>query len=1718
MSKSLRTILLSVLITVLAASSALANISLTFKWVGTNGNYWGHASNWLPLSGDVSTDYSAVKDKIVAFKDGIEFYPGSFTASSDQCSVDVRVVISKDATISMTQGGAAGISVGSLVGIKSIDIIGTSSTKTAKVVLDMGADSWFEDTPAITVQNQFSSLRINGTHTPAFKITKATTWQSTSADLLLYMPVSFVSDAADLSLNVSNAALYIGNSTLLGSTAARKTHITMDQDAESPAAKFVARLVFDVEATSTGAALDIMLNGYAKRIDTLKNVTLGVWSVDVRQAVSMDSQKTFTKGGAATLTLNKAANAYGRKGIPVINTNKFSVIAGTLAVSGAGYAPLVRYTAGKVTFTVENASLDLGTRSISADAGVSVDLVVKSGGKVFFHTAAVDVADVYSGGELALNSDVSADVSSGGVLHFYGSQALAHIRGAGTIESEAADSMLILKGDSDDIKDFTGTIRSLDVGIVQNWPIVPFLTKATGSINTLYVFGENGALTLDSKKLADIEGLEETNVYLRSSIPGSTTDAQLRNIKVGQLNISGDISLNVVSVDGTKDANGVGAVNFDSENSSLTVNKLVIHANADKDFNATKAGTSNVYVNVRAIDIYGPGTFIPKAIVNGAGSSVKVGNEDSIVVEEGATLKLNGVEFPAYNSLLLKSSSIDVDNDTRIHGNLIIGGKSRIKVALTADNARTFETSKDIESAAIVIDGIFKLSEDATISVDILDLNDPARFLGEMYSVVGYPSFDIGARAVTSVDVDLIGDYAVNKSIQLGLDKNGMYAQLVKWSIKPYVRDWEWVAGDSTTEFGMANKQFEARISYGLSDDISPDITDLLRPRIYLYHNGVQARKVSSATGDVTATYLTPQDARQNMATPAGDRLAFLEVSQDVKNHYIYLSGTSYLTSLDVRITLSWDLSSSSVSRIKQARITPKVSVGGNLTSDHAHNGPVKPEDLVNLEEEKRPLANPARADVPTPTPKRSDDIYITPTVEVTSTTTVFDAGSDAVFEFTIQGMATAPATNSVPVFMNGVYMWFDGISSSDRYVINGETVTDLQVLVNGTPIDMASVDIIPEGNNVRVVIPVALLGSASGNVPEGKTITIIAKAVDDDATIHIDNIATVTINPVYTEGTVHEGQKSVTFMAGRIPTSDQQLAEYPMTDPVSYDVTGDVPEGIIWNISGGVIAYRLAPNTPEGTYNMSVRVYNAEGAYKYDFTVTVAGGFRVAYDELYDTYEGWNYEAHFTTANAPAGTVAWTFSSDVNWLHTANSGDMLIVFGQLPPYDMNKDEEADEYNYTVTATVGAETATQNMTITVDEDTTDPAELHSGAFSSTAVGTITHNNNNNLFSVNSNYVVTIALGADYYGEIDFQIPYWLVAAPVLGGEDNDEVVGYTISVRPGTTFASDEGGIVRFDDPESGIVQWGVTFIATTPEPLAITASQTAFNLAAGATATVTMSANVDGVTYTSDKAWAAVSGNTVTITAPAANDSVTITGTDAAGRTATATITVTVTAPAPGPDIEALAITATPATLSFTEGDNLAQSVTMSANVEGVTYTSNKEWAVVDGSTVMVTNPDKSDTITITGTDAAGRTATATITVTVSGGSQPIHSDDVTKFSISASQSTVRVATEGVATVTLSANNATGSVSYTANQEWVLISGNEAMIVAPAVLETTSYTVTFTGTDEGGNAATTTVTVTVVVEEAHATVGSSGGGCDAGFGALALVLAAPLFLRRRRS
>ena len=1697
MSKSLRMLLLSAFIVVLAATSAMAS-NITFKWVGgtsTTTNYWGHANNWLIISDDKVVSYDRVSSKITKVKNDIEFYPGGFTVKDN--STNVYVVISKDANITMTNVSNV---AGGLRDITSIDI-------SDKVSLDMGSDSFFYDTPSISVSKD-SGLKITGSHAQAFRITKNVKWEAVSSDLALYVPVSFVSDDANLSLDVKYGVLTIGDLSLLGYNGKRKTHITVSDTKSNPTAK----LVLDVEATSgnasDGLALDIILKGTANRIDTLKDVTLNVHSSDVQQAISTDvkGSKTFVKGGAATLTLNKIANTYGRKDIPVVSADKFRVEGGTLKITGAGYAPLGHYATGRtVSFTVNNgATLDLGTKTISADAGVSVDITVASGGTVLFGDTAIDCGDNYDNGKLV--TDATVNVTVNGVLRFAGSQAVKSVSGSGRVESTTSGAMLLLKGDSDDIKGFTGTLNGLDVGIVSSWDIIPFLTKASGDINNLYVFGPNGALTLDESKMKGIDEIEKTNIYLRSDVPGVPDYAQLYNLAIGELLISGDISLNVVSVDGTRSADAVGSITFMSNDARLTVNKLVLHANADKDFDASnqQVDNNNVYTNAYAIEISGPGTLVPTLIVNGAtNNNVKVGQKDSITVDNGATLELRGgVKFPANNGLLLKGASIDVENNTRISGDFIVDGASRIRVSLTGANTREYAGEENINTAAIVVGETFKISGDSTLSIDITELVDAGKFLGKMYSLVGYNNLDIGDRLTVSLDnnVRVIGDYGLKSgdtkpAVNLGVSSKVIWAQLAKWMIKPVVYEWVVVSGDENS-LGSANSQFKAVLRYGVSDDITPkdELLDCLIASITLRYDDKNS----------VPAVLSDGDARQSVRTADGEPLGFFKFDDDKANHQLILSGTSYVTELETLVNLRWSMSTSARSVYAKARVT--TSTGGDLGQEFEHNGQVEPEDLINLVGESRILKNPSKTSDDQSGDQRSDDVYPEVTPVIVSPTTVFEQNASADFMFTIPGM-TIVNNAATPKLLNGVYVWDNGASSTDKYMIDGEEVTDLRILVNGQPIPMADVTITPDNNgNVLVSIPVSLLGTANGYLPDYKTIEVLATAVTDGATIHIEG-PTVTITAVYTDGEVYPEQKSRTVKTNQLPTSDQQVAEYPMTDPVSVDAVvdgGAQPEWLTLNVSGGVVAYALTANAPVGTHNITINVWNAEGAYKYEFTVTVEEGFRINSETVFDsTYAGLNYEAHFTT-NAPAGTaVQWVLTTNLAWLKSANSGDMFVVYGQLPPYvdDEEAEEDPNEYTYNVRATADSDTATTDETINVEEDTDETI-----AYTDFKAGSVTPNGD--ITSAGTDYNVAIAFDdEDYYGELTFlSLPYWLQATPVTTVVDEEEVItGYTITYKNGVTVNAGEAGVVRFEDPnEGGIVSWNVTFNETIT--LQITASQTAFTLATGETATVTMSANLEGVTYTSNKSWAVVSGSTVTITAPSATDTVTITGTDAAGHTDTVTITVTVSVP-----VE-LEVTASETAFTLTVG--ATATVTMTANVAGVTYTSDKDWAVVDGSTVTITAPSATDTVTITGTDAAGHTDTVTITVTVS--TPTTFSLQRIVSSVSFDISATMVSYDINALVRPVNNQGTvsyrGTVSPTAGLDVSIDDG----VVTLLATQRGSYTVTITGTDAASQTASTTITV--IVSGRTGTLGSSGGGCDAGFGALALALAVPLFLRRRRS
>ena len=386
--------------------------------------------------------------------------------------------------------------------------------------------------------------------------------------------------------------------------------------------------------------------------------------------------------------------------------------------------------------------------------------------------------------------------------------------------------------------------------------------------------------------------------------------------------------------------------------------------------------------------------------------------------------------------------------------------------------------------------------------------------------------------------------------------------------------------------------------------------------------------------------------------------------------------------------------------------------------------------------------------------------------------------------------------------------------------------------------------------------------------------------------------------------------------------------------------------------------------------------------------------------------------------------------------------------------------------------------------------------------------------NNFTVAVNATATTTAttanAMGAVTYS-LSGDVPSWVTINGSTGliTATNPTVAG----PYPITVIARDSRGV-------SGQATKTITITVTgsTPTAFAITANPTTvtFDSPTAAAKTVALNSNFVGatVTYTAsvDKAGlsATVSGSTLTLKPSAAGTyTVTVTGTNGTN-TATATVNVTVSESG-----SAFAITATPTTVTFDSPTAADQTVTLSSNREGTTYDATVNasglGATVSGNTLTLSPLlAGSYTVTVTGTNGTD-TATATVNVTVS--------ESGSAFAITANPTTVTFDRPSAAaqTVTLSSNFLGATVTYTATVSpstglTATVSGS-TLTLRPSAAGT--YTVTVTGTN-GTNTATATVNVTV--RSATAVGSSGGGGCDAGFGALALVLAAPLFLRRRRS
>lgn len=392
------------------------------------------------------------------------------------------------------------------------------------------------------------------------------------------------------------------------------------------------------------------------------------------------------------------------------------------------------------------------------------------------------------------------------------------------------------------------------------------------------------------------------------------------------------------------------------------------------------------------------------------------------------------------------------------------------------------------------------------------------------------------------------------------------------------------------------------------------------------------------------------------------------------------------------------------------------------------------------------------------------------------------------------------------------------------------------------------------------------------------------------------------------------------------------------------------------------------------------------------------------------------------------------------------------------------------------------------------------------------------------------------------GEDDVVLPSWL--KPTLN--DDDEVIGVEFVGYPlgdldngakatVRIYAYDNSDNLDEDDTGDRYYGWDVVYAAK-PKDLSVALSPSTLSLKVGETATATATASeAQGpVTFALSKdeaiSWVTIDPATGVVTATnpttAGDFTVTVVAQDSRGKEGQATADLTITV-----GVTPLIVSADPASVTFDSPTATAQTVTLSSNKTGTTFTAEVTTgsasgltADVIGSTLTLTpSAEGTYTVTVTGTyrDTNGtETKTATVNVTVNKPDPDPDPDPENEPKVSVSQTSVTFAssTADAQTVTLS-STMTGTTTYTAS---VSPSTGLSADVSGSTLTLTpskegTYTVTVTGTN-GTETKTATVNVTVSSDPTPPTPSKGGGGCDAGFGALALVLATPLFLRRRRS
>ena len=1730
MSKNLRVFLLSVLVVVLCASAALAETISKDTW------QYDTEAGFLTLSDDGKDGLHLVEvDKWTKEQKASFDAINSIDISSDRAfSVQLNLP-----PVGKTLGGTSGdwvinISADSAAKARSLTI--NPANENAGIVLGVLADhtSW-EVGPYTTLtintpirarsQDYYINLKVSGDGAVAHFGANADINDDHSN---LTKPTGFGS-ATRSSFDVSNkGTLIISNRWALTGSLDVKVSEDSTLVLNLPNGTYdLQKASIDLDGGTIQVNNDITLTNATLKSTAKKfkktgkgTLTLGesiMLSEGDMVTVSVDEGKLYLVGKPNRDDLTKSEPSF--KG-------SFDIHINDNAILEVGFAAIQIPDAGGVSFeVVKSGKLILNQHSVRSD---TVELYpydrtnndnnyeASENNSMTFHIKSVDI-------------NVSDDASE---LIVNGIQAVNKIKGSGIItvngSKEVDDAVLILVGaDYDNYKDFKGTINGTNIGLYDvgenasdpGGEFDPKIFKdATLSLDNLLVYGRT-KLIVDYFTINDSSKV--TNFYLRSFRPATSKGARLEvgslifKVSKDQNNISyGDSKVRPITVDGlkvdaageyTRDNNTKHAVLSLDQKVYLNISNVELYANRDTDYNGAYPASTNNKMEALEINGTAEGSHINWDGSGTKGDGVVVDGFYPITVTASTDIYISGERpFATGNSVSFGTDAdVEVEKGAIFGGNVFFEGTKNSRSTFTTTIGKTNRETNVAGDYSVIVEGNLAIKQNQTLYI-CAEPDDDAfdgigvdtglkTTAGQRFRVIGTNTGTFSDRKYYTVDEDKV--FGLGKPEALRSDEKGVILECQKELALISLGDWEFIKGGKDFGLGAKGEEFAIKIPYsvtwrGASLLFEEEVDEATKEvRHYLGIDGARFYAVPYVMyGNERVEYISSKDI--------GMLVEFNYVSDTSPDQYIRLVGTATSETVpNVELTLCFD-----------GFVLAADTVGVMTLSDD--------EGVTSKFVRAKKSYTFVREGA---TPPVTESEYSSAKTEIIGDVDV-TVGEVGNVKFTVEGLrdTTYSSNASVPTLVNGVYVWKNTAVKSGAYYLpdkfgrdtrvknltliryNGEynkrTTTsddigsDFDFTINGSTIEVEKGALGTTGTAFSAVRGLAIQAERDDN--NGKIITVPVSY-----TLHAK------IDASNTESIGSEMSKTVTI-GGESVGGHYDIDPDVLSDNVHF-IAYDMPEWLGYSQYDRGFGYNTGNITDvePGEYTFKVLAYSGDDATTsnhvlYYFTINVKEA-----DEPAEPVEPVEPEVPAITADKSEVTVTLPDGTDtVTFTLTGGAAGLAMAENTNPAGLVTLDGtaatisaagvEAGTYTYTFTATAeSGDVEPFTLTVTVAPEPTvefgidevyngfDDALVDGHTYYATfkAVGaagdvtwtvsntnedgdTFTYNNaNGDLVSVKS-------------GDL------FVVEGTVKAGEEQ----GFVVKATDGTNSDEDE---IEFDVDEDEVTSYTTLEAASGSHtavaegyqvdfPAGIVADEDSVFLPSWLKPVLNADGEVTGVEF-AGAVGDLPNGTKAMVYVEAENDD---------GDEFYYSWEVTYNAQPSEP----LALSASSPTLTVKAGETGTVNLTVENAVGEVTYTFESSPAgvtvsVADG-VATFTAPATADsyTVTITATDDRGADGAATVSVAVTvppaGGETP-GGETPGPGGETPGGETPGGETPGPGGETPGGETPGGETPGDNNQ-----SGNN--------------------NEEPGDS----------------DPGSSGGGCDAGFGALALALAAPLFLRRRRS